>query len=460
MELEIAGLVDRPSVRLPITERLERLKVHQQLMKDPGCRTGHSTIPWPGKPGGFAQLFSDIIVVPYSSSLSKFPSFDTIDVGHIQPAGVQGDEPIRWWTIHTPCPFFRVFGDPAQDIFALQHPAHLDTIHIISIFTGNSVLDDVTLSTPVTRPDFHWDSNSIVIHDDVMLVTFMSALIVVGVTVVGWKDGMVRAVSLLSILCIFYSPLNWVLQRMAFPEDVGTSVCLVSETRLLVGGRDHEGLSLRLFSLEIPTEEHPSTPIHIVTYRFPPTLPNIVPDITIWRPMNRISRRLNQQPFTTAEGASVLSVNYAVSHRTIGQHQFMLYIHPSAFASFLDHKASVQDAQPLTIPWVSWGPKLTRFMRSDSYETFFGYNVAFTNNQLNFNTLDIARDLQRTRSSIQQDQLSYPHIFFDQGSPTTIPATEIFKEDIVTYLPYRWWGAPTEEYISHPIENNWVNLIP
>ncbi len=199
MELEIAGLVDRPSVRLPVTERLELLKEHQQRMKDPGRRTGRPDVAWPRKPGGGpTQLFGDILLMPYTAGSG--PPYDTIDVGHIQPLTLNRDEPIRWWTIHTPRPFSIFFADPSQDVLVLQDRTRLDVIQIISISSGDSVLNGGTLSTPAPNPDLQWDSNHMKMLGNLILVAFLSQYAMVGVTIIGWKDGVFRAVSLLDTI--------------------------------------------------------------------------------------------------------------------------------------------------------------------------------------------------------------------------------------------------------------------
>ncbi len=134
-----------------------------------------------------------------------------------------------------------------------------------------------------------------------------------------------------------------------------------------------------------------------------------------------------------------------------------MFIHPSAFASFEGNQTQVRGTQPVIIPWASWGPKFTRFMLDESFGTgtSFGYNAAYKDNQLNFNTLGIARDLHRARNLVLQDPSSCPQAFFDQDTPTTVPAKQTFKDGIVTYLSYRWWGARSEGCIVVPLED-WV----
>ncbi len=239
---------------------------------------------------------------------------------------------------------------------------------------------------------------------------------------------------------------------MVVPGSVDVSwACLVSQGQLLVSDRTPGGLSLQMYSFDKSAGQHPSTLIHIASYLLPLTPPGLDPSIILQAPKRGTYNKANQQPFTTAEGASIISADYYIGL----QKTYKLYIHPSAFTSFLVDQTLVQDTRPVIIPWASWGPKLTRFMLSEGYETSFGYNVAYKNNQLNFNTLDITRDLHRARSSTLQDPSSCPHTFFDEDTPTTVPADETFEEDILTYLPYRRWNAPSEGFVL-PAENNWV----
>ncbi len=197
--------------------------------------------------------------------------------------------------------------------------------------------------------------------------------------------------------------------------------------------------------------EPPSPPTHIATYLLPLTLSGLEPTIRPCGPKDGVYSKAGQRPFATSEEASIISVDYDIGYQ--GGHK--LFVHPSAFTSFLMNQTRAQSTLPVLIPWTSWGPELTRFMVAGSLQTFFGYNVAYTNNQLNFNLLDIARDLHRLRTSTQQDQSSCPQTFFDQDSPTTISANGSFKEDILTYLPYRWWGTPSEGSLVIPVEG-WV----
>lgn len=197
MELEIAGLVDRPSVSLPVTERLELLKIHQSRMKDPGCRTDRPTIPWPQKPhSGHVELVGDLFFVPYSTtSEDTFVLFDSINIGHLKPIVPEGEDPVRWWTIQAPHPFYSLSADPSQGIIALANRRFRDTLQVVSMSSGESVVDDEFLRVPMPDSEPWWTPTQVQIYGDLLANAFVLRFNVCGITVVGWKNGSVRAVS-------------------------------------------------------------------------------------------------------------------------------------------------------------------------------------------------------------------------------------------------------------------------
>lgn len=201
MELEIAGLIDRPSVQLPVTDRLKLVKIRQQRFKDPECRTNRPNITWPRKSGaGSTKLVCDLLFVPYTTGPRMVTfCFNTIDVGHIRSVNPSpdGGEPVRWWTIHPPHPFSYFTADPSQDVLVLLEHSRPDIVQVVSIASGNSVLDGGFLNVPAPDPGLLWALNQVQVHEDLIAVAFCSPQSTVGITIVGWKYGSVKAVSLL-----------------------------------------------------------------------------------------------------------------------------------------------------------------------------------------------------------------------------------------------------------------------
>ncbi len=221
---------------------------------------------------------------------------------------------------------------------------------------------------------------------------------------------------------------------------------------------------LWMYSFEELAAEGPLTPIHIATYLFPPLLPNALAMTSLARSQGEnYNGKTDRRPFTTAKGASIFIANFSChigpsSAMTTTIHR--MFIHPFAFDSLAISHLGVSGSLPKAIPWASWGPNSTRILDYVAVETCLGYNVGCEGNQLNFNTLDIARDLHRIRSPSQgpQELSSHPQKFFGRHSPTIIPANGIFQEDVTTYLPYRSWDVqiPGCQIIA---SEDWIHFV-
>lgn len=237
----------------------------------------------------------------------------------------------------------------------------------------------------------------------------------------------------------------------------------VSETRFLVNTYGTGDCGLWLYSLEGLSTENARTPVHIATFLFPPLLPTTLA-MTLLAESRRegYNSKTNRRPFTTAKGASIFVADLSCFSRPYSGRPTVMYrmfIHPSAFSSRAMGRLEVEGSLPevRVIPWASWGPTSTRLLDHTAGGTFFGYNVGYDGKQLNFNALDIVRDIHRARNSIRdlRDPPLHTPKVFDRHSPTTIPANGIFQEDVTTYLPYRSWDVripgcqviPSEDWI-------------
>ena len=122
MELEIAGLVDRSSIELPVTAKLSHLKAYQEAFK-----STQKTLWRTSFNKGFSLVYSGDVgfVLSHTSipeDLRDHPLlYDTIDVCHVPPASFSHDTPCccEWWTIHATCPFTSISADPSQDLVIL-----------------------------------------------------------------------------------------------------------------------------------------------------------------------------------------------------------------------------------------------------------------------------------------------------------------------------------------------------
>lgn len=261
-------------------------------------------------------------------------------------------------------------------------------------------------------------------------------------------------------------PVDTFLQCFKFPENVGIAVLLVSETTFLASSQTGEEYGLRLYSFEGPTGtstgEGPSPPTHIATFLFPPLVAGMGARIILKESCRgAFSSETDHRPFTTSKEAAMLSATFptfGTSSSASGfRGAYKMLIHTSTFTSSQVAQLRFRSAQPENIQWASWGPKFTRLMPYTEEGVLFGYNIGYEGDQFNFNQLDIARDIHRAKTSTQDPRIrsTYLESFFDQDTPTTIPADGTFREDILTYLPFRWWHAQSPGCRLIPAED-WV----
>lgn len=197
MELEIAGFVDRPCVRLPLKERLEYLKAHQERLKDPGPREDRPVVRRQQHPNSErTKLIGDLLFTPYvmvSGDPSTF--FDSIDIGYISPVCPDEDNAIQWWTVHPPHSFDTLYADPSQDMLVLLDWRSPGSLQIMSITSGKSLIDREFLNIPTPDPLRRWFLTDVHIYGDLIAHSFVTPSEGCGITMVGWRDGVVRVAS-------------------------------------------------------------------------------------------------------------------------------------------------------------------------------------------------------------------------------------------------------------------------
>ncbi|KAI0089533.1 hypothetical protein BDY19DRAFT_109088 [Irpex rosettiformis] len=176
-----------------------------------------------------------------------------------------------------------------------------------------------------------------------------------------------------------------------------------------------------------------------------------------------LARNAPPPPFLRSERTQLLMI-----HRSYGNssHYALLHCVPiSLFTSLVENMDySHVSASPSIIPWDSWGPRNSRcFLDKDScIPANFGHRILRPNFRLlDFNRLEIARDLQRagkTYPASSRDPLRHEKSFrlfrsdkafkdLDDVSmgtnerivrhPTVIRNDILFDKEIVTMLPYR-----------------------
>ncbi|KAI0087087.1 hypothetical protein BDY19DRAFT_995170 [Irpex rosettiformis] len=182
---------------------------------------------------------------------------------------------------------------------------------------------------------------------------------------------------------------------------------------------------------------------------------------------SRLGRTTPPPPFIRSK-----EVPLVVIHRCFVNTDIVHYVQASVFTSIAEH--FIPSDRPPTIAWKSWGPTNSRCFLN----TGFGYTARCFGGKvllndltlLDFNQLDIFRDLQRADKSYirlgvdtSPPQSHFSRLFHrgesgnlavrmaqDSGDiyipgtlfhivtdPTVIPKGRIFDEDVVTMLPYR-----------------------
>ena len=111
MELEIAGLVDRPSVDLPVSEKLQRLHEYQDRLKN--IQSDICNAKAYDSCSGPTRYIGDLIISLERSDGSdesnagdaggEVRSYDTVKVGHVNPTA-SNQSTIVWWSFHLPHP--------------------------------------------------------------------------------------------------------------------------------------------------------------------------------------------------------------------------------------------------------------------------------------------------------------------------------------------------------------------
>ncbi len=200
MELEIAGLVDRPSVDLPIYEKLEQLKLRQEGTKD--LRRGILKVH--ANQDTENVYYSGDLIFRWARHQDPGALSSSVDVG--QACGGF----IKWWTICVPCPLKRFSVNITEGVIALLeglrwvsnlcvgvipvHALHY-RVHVVSIESGVSMLDEGYLSIP-TPTMGQWSARCITSVEKVIAVELKpGGQKSLGITIMSWNNSGPRVVS-------------------------------------------------------------------------------------------------------------------------------------------------------------------------------------------------------------------------------------------------------------------------
>ncbi len=112
MELEIAGLADRPAVDLPVPEKIERLRRRQEALKNPdrtllkvGAKELRESVHYDGD-----------IIIRWSTTE---PRPRSIDVGQVCNTSPGSKASVKWWALGLPCPLKKFALNIAEGVLVL-----------------------------------------------------------------------------------------------------------------------------------------------------------------------------------------------------------------------------------------------------------------------------------------------------------------------------------------------------
>lgn len=215
-------------------------------MKDPWCCTDRPIIRCPRRPkSGYPRPIGDLLFTPYITADSS-TSYDSVDIGHIRPVHTEEDDTIRWWTIRPPHPFGALFADPSEDILTLFEYRSPELCQVISITSGDSLIGDGFLEVPAPGTMQPSNFDKVHIRGDCIAHTYTNHRNG-GITIVGWRDGVVRVVS--------FKPFNkqvegrYLIRSIVFRIYQGCWVRNLLRFRLKVLGQQNRARVLWLMAL-------------------------------------------------------------------------------------------------------------------------------------------------------------------------------------------------------------------
>ena len=124
IELEVAGLIDRSSVKLSIKERILSLKSYQETFKSPGVTT---ILAIQFDEGFYLTYCGDVALVMRCKNLEMNEQplgqfqYDGLKACHVEPPYVTSGAPRKWWSLRSTSPFTSVCVDPSQDVIILYN---------------------------------------------------------------------------------------------------------------------------------------------------------------------------------------------------------------------------------------------------------------------------------------------------------------------------------------------------
>ncbi|OBZ67345.1 hypothetical protein A0H81_12696 [Grifola frondosa] len=259
------------------------------------------------------------------------------------------------------------------------------------------------------------------------------------------------------------------------------SFCLLSNDLFAIGVTPPstlESLALEVYSfrealLDSQCGEPPGTPTHIATYELPPLQDRVHPlhlGMMSTAGTDLYDPASHPRSFVSVGSSSLLAISMILMRSPASSlshlMRILLVIPVCSLTPMLSNAAqtSPRASKPLTIPWDSWGPSCSRCFHLESEQprfygkSMYAYRMLLPHRLLDFNPIDLARELCRTGSSTRSGNtidLDGSEIRGEDGGKdarssrvphntsmiiteeTRIPAGDMFIDDVVTRLPYR-----------------------
>ena len=217
--------------------------------------------------------------------------------------------------------------------------------------------------------------------------------------------------------------------------------------------------TLFIYSLD-PQGDASSTPDHVATFNFPSMSLSTTPLTFIHSSFpSAPSEHHNthqMRPNFTSHTSGIIQIRIMFP-RVVTSSGFQVFVLPDV----LLRARKGQDGRPSTHAWDEWGSANTRWIKDPLGSLAptlqpYGYRIGFADRVLDFNPCEVGRDMCRSSfanpdpwTSEEYDGMISPHDIENPKSrivrePTIILTSQVFRQDIVSSLPYRETSCPLE----------------
>lgn len=243
------------------------------------------------------------------------------------------------------------------------------------------------------------------------------------------------------------------------PSQFYTDFRFLSRSRFILPNRssgNEFGIHLFTFNPDISSDPGHSgypSPQLIAIFQLPSRgLSNWTADVMI-RMTGLQERGCHNHPdshrvFEASRNRGILALTISDINSPSPREDVDFFIDPTPFRSFLPIGQS-----PGVISWASWGPKNSRVFKHTDFSCY-GTRVIFGRKLLDFNTLDVNRDISRIKDNGANP---YPgNVYCGRDMPTSYVTDHMFAGNVLSELPYREINLEGFRLLSiHPGED-WI----